>query len=928
MNKKRIKLALIDGNALIHRGFHALPPLTTSQGELVNAVYGFTMILLKALEELKPTHIAVTFDRKGKTFRHKMYKDYKARREAAPNELYKQIPRVQEIVTAFNMPIYSMKGYEADDFIGTLSKTCHVPNVIVTGDNDALQLVDDDTQVYTLRRGFKDTIIYDEKKVENKFNGLKPDQLIDYKGLAGDSSDNIPGVQGVGEKTAIKLLLKFGTLEKLYEAIKQPDFADKNKKQKLIRPKTLETLLAQEKQAFLSKKLGTIVTDMKVNFNLADAELKDFDIDKVVKLFQELEFRNLLNKIPEPRQIKAGPTAQASLFDKKKVAEKFSLQDKCQTHGVKYHLLEDHQEIRTFLDKLAKTKTFAVDTETTSLRPLEAKLIGISFALKEKEAYYLANFLDLPADLQKQTKDILENKNIKKIAHNFKYDYIIFKNHGINLQNVWFDTMVASYLLESNSRRHSLDDLAFKEFSYKMVSFSDLVGTGKDKKDITEVNKEKLAFYASEDADMTLKLNHLFIDRFKEEKKLEKLFFDIEMPLVIVLSEMEIAGIKVDKKKLEKLSKEFGQYIVDLTQQIYELAGTKAFNINSTQQLSEILFKTLKIPVKGLKKTQKGVSTAASELAKIRQAHPIVTLIEQYRELAKLQNTYVDTLPKLVNNKTGRIHTSFNQTITATGRLSSSDPNLQNIPIRSKFGTKIREAFVADKDQKLISADYSQIDLRVVASISKDPEMTKAFKNGEDIHGRTAALVFGKKQSEVSKKERNFAKTINFGVLYGMSAFGLSQTLNIAPADAQEYIDTYYQKHPGIKEYADKTIAFARKNGYVETLVGRRRYLPELQSSTGPLVKAGERIAINMPVQGTSADIIKIAMNNIYQEMIDKKLPLKMLLQIHDELIFEVPQKEVAAMSKLVQKRMEEAFTLNVPLKVEVCSGDNWGELK
>lgn len=925
MSKSRLKLVLIDGNALLHRGFHALPPLTTSQGELVNAVYGFTLMFLKALEELKPTHAAVCFDRKEKTFRHKLYTDYKGQREAAPKELYRQIPRVKEIIRAFKMPIFSMKGYEADDFIGTISKKCGVPNVIVTGDNDALQLVDADTKVYTLRRGFKDTILYDETKVKNKYDGLTPSQLTDYKGLAGDASDNIPGVKGVGEKTAIKLLKEFGSLEKLYESIKKKDFAKKNAKAKIIKPRILEKLLVSEKSAFLSKKLGTVVTDINLDFKLAEAKIQNYDENEVLKVFRALEFKNLLAKIPSSPQEKTAQ--QGSLFAKKETAE-FSLAEKNQTNKVRYSLLQETSAIKNFLAELEKQPIIALDTETTSLLPLEAKLVGISFCFKEGEASYLHDFLKMPLEVKEKVRAILKNPRIKKIGQNVKYDYLVLKNHGYLVNNLSFDTMVASYLLDATERRHSLDDLAFKELGYKMMSYDELVGTGRERKKITEVPVKKLTFYTCEDVDYTWRLAKIFQAKFSKEPRLKELFFEIEMPLVLVLAHMEEAGIKIEAAKLKKLSVEFGADLKFLARQIYDLAGTKAFNINSTGQLSKILFEKLHLPIRGLKKTQSGISTAASELAKIRFAHPIVALIEQQRELAKLKNTYLDTLPSLINPKTGRVHTSFNQTVTATGRLSSSDPNLQNIPTRTAFGQKIRSAFVAPKGQKLISADYSQIDLRVVASLSGDAAMIQAFKEDQDVHAYTASLVFQKKIETITRKERNFAKTINFGVLYGMSAFSLAQNLGIPREEAQNFIDRYFEKHSGIKKYIENTLIFARQKGYVETLVGRRRYLPELKSKTGPLVRAGERIAVNMPVQGTSADIIKIAMNKIYAAIIKENLPLNMLLQIHDELIFEAPEKQTTSFLKLIQEKMEKAFKLKVPLKVTTGFGANWGELK
>ncbi|MBU1119573.1 DNA polymerase I [Patescibacteria group bacterium] len=927
MAKKRIKLVLIDGNALVHRGFHALPPLTTSKGEMVNGVYGFTTTMLKAFQELKPTHVAVAFDRKGDTFRHKIFKDYKGKREAAPTELYRQFPRVKEIVKAFNIPIYSMKGYEADDFIGTLSKTCNVPNVIVTGDNDALQLVDSNTNVYTLRRGIKDTVLYDTKKVINKYNGLKPDQLVDFKGLAGDASDNIPGVTGIGEKTAITLLNHFGTLENLYKEIKKPGFATKNKKEKLVRPKALENLLEQEEQAFLSKRLGTIITDIRIDFDLTACELKDYDPETVINLFRELEFKQLLAKIPEYKPPTSG---QRTLFDKPKETGPFSLKKTCQRNNVAYTHVKggDNAPAQKLLSSLEKQKLITIDTETTSLHPMEATLLGISFCIRKGEATYLSDISRLSASHKKRLKNILASKTIHKIGHNIKYDFIILENAGFPLSGIKFDTMIAAYLLLPGIRRYNLDDLVFQELSYKMMTYSDLVGTGKNKKALTDVEEEKLAFYAAEDADMTFRLFKLYKKQFIKEKKLEKLFKTIEMPLIYVLASMEMHGIKVNASILKKLSKEFGKNIVGLAKEIYKLAGTSAFNINSTQQLSKILFDTLKLPIQGIKKTQTGYSTASSELQKLHKAHPIIGCIEEYRELTKLKNTYIDTLPDLINPKTGRIHTSFNQTVTATGRLSSSDPNLQNIPVRSHFGTKIRKAFVSDKGKIFISADYSQIDLRVVAHIAQDKEMIKAFRENQDIHTYTASLMFDKKQSNVTPEERDTAKTINFGIIYGMSPYGLATRMGITFDDAREFITRYFERYTGIKDYMNDIVADARLKGYVETLTGRRRNLPELQAQSGPVVSAGERIAINMPVQGTAADIIKIAMRDIFELTKKENLKMAMVLQIHDELVFEADESKVQELQPIIKEKMETAFKLDVPLTVNMGTGKNWGALK
>lgn len=931
MKKQSTKLVLIDGYALLYRGFHALPELTTSKGELINAVYGFTTIMLKALEELKPTHVAVCLDRKGPTFRHKLYEEYKGTRSKAPDELHKQIPRLKEVIEAFNIPMYSMKGYEADDFIGTISKTCGVPNVIVTGDRDALQLVDKDTGVYTLGRGIKDTIVYNEDMVREKYDGLSPDQLVDYKGLAGDSSDNIPGVSGIGDKTAIKLLNEFGSLDNLYKEIKKAGFEERNKTEKLIRLKALQNLLEQEENAFLSRRLGRIVTDISINFNLEDARMKDYDKEKVLSVFKELEFKNLLNKIPEAQA--KSPTGQRSLFDKNAPAAKFSLEATNNENGVTYHLVKNDNELKRLLKKLKDKKEIAVDCETTSLNAIEAEVVGISIAFKEKDAYYIAYPSNFSTDLVRELKDILEDEKVGKIGHNIKYDIIALKNAGFEIKGVSFDTMIASYLHDSTNRRYKLDDLVFQELGYKMMSYDDLTGTGRKRKLITEVSEEKLTFYAAEDADFTLRLYNLVKKNLKDEKRIQKLLDTIEMPLIDVLVDMEINGILVNPDILKKLSTHFAKELNKITAEIYKLAGTADFNIASTQQLSKILFEKLQLPTRGIKKTTRGYSTAASELEKLKNEHPIIELIEKFRELSKLKSTYVDALPKMITEKTNRIHTSFNQVGAATGRLASTDPNLQNIPIRSEYGNEIRSAFVAEKGKKLIAADYSQIDLRVIASIANDTAMIESFKNNKDIHASTASRIFGKNIEDISANERSAAKAINFGVIYGMSAFGLSQNLKISREEAKDYIDTYFERHPGIQKYMQDVVLQAEKDGFVETLAGRKRHMPELTARNAMVRKSGERIAINMPVQGTSADIIKIAMNTLFEEIKDND-KIKPLLQIHDELIFEVDESFAEKAEKLVKRHMEAVSesklikNLSVPLVVNTSIGNHWGELK
>ncbi len=917
MPKSKDKLVLIDGNALIHRAFHALPPLTTSKGEIVNAIFGFTSILLRALKDLKPEYIAVAFDTKKKTFRDKLYKEYKATRAKAPQELYDQIPRVHEVVKTFNIPAFGVDGYEADDVIGTVSKIAEkkgVETVIVTGDKDTLQLVDKDTKVYTPKKGMSDSILYDPKMVKNKFD-ITPDQLIDYKGLAGDSSDNIPGVPGVGDKTATSLLRDFKNIENLYK-----ELHSKNPSAKIQKlPDCLKKkLLDNEDQAKLSKKLATIVCDVPLKFELKKCIVRDYDRAKVVKLFQELGFKSLLARLPEAREAVAGE--QSVMFQ---TEEKISSMKK---GNMKYELIDSGPKLSSLVKELKKISSFAIDTETTSERVMEAELVGVSVSFKKGEAYYIP-----AAVLDKEGKDLVKiigDEKIKKIGQNMKFDYLALKNHGIEMRGLYFDTMIASYLLNSGSRRHNLNDMVFTEFGYEMMPFDDLVGKGKDKKKITEVSLDRLTFYAAEDADYTWQLYEVFKKKLKREKALEKLFYDIEMPLILVLAVMEENGIKVDIKFLKGLSVDFSKDIDKLTYEIYKIAGTSDFNINSTQQLSKILFEKLKIDTGGIKRTTTGYSTASSELDKLKKKHKIIPLIEKYREYKKLKSTYIDALPKLVNKKTKRLHTSFNQTVTATGRLSSSNPNLQNIPIRTELGRHIRRAFIADRGYNLLSADYSQIDLRVVAHISGDNMMLTAFKRDEDIHARTAALVFGKDIKKITPDDRRVAKTVNFGVVYGMGAYGLARTLGMGVVEAQDFIDGYFKTYPGLRRYTEETIRDAKKRGYVETLLGRRRYLPDLKVAQ-PMVRAtAERMAINMPVQGTAADIIKIAMNNLSAKDLIQTEDCLMLIQVHDELLFEIKDDKLDKLSKEIEKIMSSAYKLIIPLKVDLKAGKNWEEMK
>ncbi|OGF33506.1 DNA polymerase I [Candidatus Falkowbacteria bacterium RIFOXYC2_FULL_36_12] len=922
MSKKK-KFVIFDGNAVVHRAFHALPPLKTKDGRLVNAVFGFTSILLKAMKELKPDYIAVTFDLKGKTFRHEKFAEYKATRVKQADELYEQFPIVKDVVRAFNINIYEKQGFEADDLIGTLCDKKQVnrddvTSVIVTGDMDTLQLVDDNTEVFTLRKGMTDTVIYDEKAVKEKFDGLGPDQMIDYKALRGDPSDNIPGVKGIGEKTAIELLKQFGSLEKLYKEIKQESKKTINQ----IKERVRNLLIEHEKDAFMSQDLARIRRDVKVKFNLEDNKVKDYDKKKILELFSELQFNSLLSRLPEQEG------GQKDLFGKVDIVSEVEYTG---DRG-EYKLIDNEIAFAKFLGELKQQKVFCFDTETDSLDAMNAKLLGISFCWKEGEAYYVSygftKITDTTDDNNwlKKLKPIFEDEKVKKVAHNMKFDAKQLKLNGIEMKGFYFDTMIASYLLNSGSRQHGLDALALEELRHEMIPIKALIGEGKKAISLAEVDVAKVAEYSGEDADFTWRLYKKFEPRLKKEN-LYKLFETIEMPLVQVLLEMEVNGIKLDVDHLMKVGKKVDARIIILEKEIQELAGME-FNVSSPKQLAEILFEKLEIPTHGLKKTKTGISTAAPELEKLRGQHKIIDLISEYRELTKLKSTYIDALPKMIDKKTGRIHTNFNQAITATGRLSSSDPNLQNIPIRTELGREMRKAFVSDRGNKLIAADYSQIELRVVACLAKDQNMMEVFKQGKDIHSATAAKIFDVEEKDVTKDMRRKAKEVNFGVLYGLGSRGLAQRTGITTAEAQEFIQKYFDNYKKVKEYTEEMVEMARKTQLAETMFGRVRHLPDINASMPMLRAAAERIAVNMPIQGTAADLMKIAMIEVYKELKKISPESKMLLQVHDELVIETPNKEVKKVAKVIDEKMEKIHKLAVPIKVDIEVGGNWDEME
>ncbi len=937
------KILIIDGNAIIHRSFHALPPtIKTKNGEIVNAVYGFASVLMKSINDFKPDYIALTLDKKGPTFRHKKYKKYKAHRKKAPDELYMQFPKIKKLATAFNIPIFEKSGYEADDLIGSIAtrikkEESKIKNIIITGDMDLLQLINESTEVYKLGRGIGEGIVFDAEATKNKYS-ISPEQIIDYKALRGDASDNIPGVPGVGDKTAISLLDNYQTLENLYTYLE-----NKTDEELKIKPRIINLLKKHKDDAFLSKDLATIKCDVDFEFNFKKTKFGDFDKDKVLEYFSELEFTSL---VPRLNNLNFGISSKLNT-DTEKYENKFERN----LDLFNYQIINTEKEFESFLTKLGKQKKFTFDTETTGIDPLTCKLRGVSFSWEEGVAYYInldnknsdqqkntctqASLFDTPCtthDLRQVThkwinklKPIFENESIKKNAHNMKYDLRVLKNNGINLKGIYFDTIIASYLLNPGSRQHGIDPLAFSYFNFEKINKDDLLGKGKDKATYANVDSKKLGIYSCEDADFTNRLIKP-LNKKLQSQNFSKLFNDIELPLICTLTEMEENGISLDVAYLKTISIKLNTELKQLEKKIHALADSN-FNVRSTKQLKEILFEKLAIPTKGIKKTKTGFSTAFDELEKIKDQHRIIPLIQAFRELAKLTSTYIDALPELINKNTKRVHSNFNQTVTATGRLSSSNPNLQNIPTSSDIGKNIRKAFVAQKGYKLLAIDYSQIELRIAAHLSGDKKMIEAFKTGADIHTQTAAEINKVTPAEVTKEMRRNAKAINFGVLYGQGPRGLSKAAGITFKEAQQFIADYFESFAGIKNFINNTIESAKKEEVVTTMFGRARKVPEINSNTPMIKKAAERIAVNMPVQGTAADIMKMAMTEVYKS-IKNSNNIKLLLHVHDELVLEVKESEVEKYSKRIVNIMENIIKLNVPLIADVKVGDNWGEME
>jgi len=911
------KLFLIDAYALIFRAYFSFSknPRINSKGINTSAAFGFTNTLLDVLNKEKPTHVVVAFDPPGGS---KQRKDdffaYKAHRESTPEDILSNIVWIKQILESLNIPIVQVDGYEADDVIGTLVKIAELQgfqSYMVTPDKDFAQLITEQTKMYRLPRKNEGAKIWGEAQACEYFDINSVNQVVDYLALMGDASDNVPGMPGVGPKTASKLLKEYGTIETIFQ------HADE------LKGKQKEIFQTHQQQGLLSKKLVTIITDVPIKFDEQQFKRQPFNHEKIQEVFAELEFKLLLRRI-------LGDTPNPNLFEQNEIENINKTIEITQFDSSikKYTLVDNKTERYNLFKKLLQQEEVCFDTETTSLDALNADLVGISFSFKEHEAFYVcvpSDFMQA-REIVEEFKPFFESKDITKIAHNIKYDLKVLSRYGINVAEPIFDTMIAHYLIDSETR-HNMDFLAEKYLKYQTISIEELIGKkGKNQGNMADLPPKEILNYACEDADVTLQLKHVFQQEITKNTYLKTLFEDIEIPLVEVLVAMEKEGVAINKDFLHAYSKKLGNKLNDLESEIKELANSD-FNLNSPKQLGEILYEKLQLSEKP-KKTKTGqYATSEEVLQSLTDKHAIIPKILEYREYKKLQSTYVDPLPLLCDINDKRIHTQFMQTVTTTGRLSSNNPNLQNIPIRTEAGRAIRAAFIArNTDFVLMSADYSQIELRVIAAISRDKNMLDAFESGEDIHRATASKVYGISLNEVTREQRSAAKAVNFGIIYGQSAFGLSQNLKISRSDAQQIIDSYFQQYPSIQQYMQETISKAKENGYVETICGRKRYLPDIRSANASVRGFAERNAINSPIQGSAADIIKLAMIKVYNEMKNHQLKSNILLQVHDELVFDVHKSEVDIMTELVKTNMENPakLSIEIPLKVEIGIGENW----
>jgi DNA polymerase-1 len=927
------KLFLLDAMALIYRAYFAFSrnPRVNSKGMNTSAILGFANVLMEVIKKEDPTHLVVCSDAFAQTQRQTDFTAYKANREDTPEDIVSSIPYIKKLVDGFNIPFLELAGYEADDIIGTIAKRAEQEGFTVymmTPDKDFGQLVSENIFMYKPARMGNDVEIWGVKEVCERFAIQKPEQVIDILGLWGDASDNIPGVPGIGEKKAKKLIAEFGSIENILNNL--DDVAEKRSR---------ESLREHEQQALMSKSLATIILDVPVDWDEEAFKRKKPDPEKLLPLFEELEFRtygkrvfeHIKEEAPEVLPSKEKMQGQMDMFagtdafeDPAELAQKRA--DSLMAEN-DYNLVDSDEEIKSLVSQLSKAGAFCFDTETTSLDIRDAQLVGVSFCMKPGQAWYIP----FPEDQEEATKraallkELMENQDVEKTGQNIKFDIGILKNYDINVQGKLFDTMLAHYLLQPDMR-HNMDVLSETYLNHKPLSIESLIGKkGKNQGSMRDVDLDKITAYACEDADITQQLREVFEPEL-DKMGLKSLFYDLETPLIYVLADMESRGVQLDIKTLEDYSVMLQNEIEKIETAIYELAGVK-FNIGSPKQLGQILFDKLKIVEKAKKTKTKQYSTSEDVLSKLADKHEIVSKILDYRSLTKLKSTYVDAFPKLISKKTGRLHASFNQTVAATGRLSSNNPNLQNIPIRTEQGREIRKAFVpADEDHVLLAADYSQIELRIIASLSKDEAMIDAFKQGHDIHAATASKVFGVELDKVDRDMRRKAKTVNFGIVYGISAFGLADRLNIPRDEAAFIIKSYFSQYPGIKKYMDQTIAFAKEHGYVETILKRRRYLPDINSGNGAVRGYAERNAINSPIQGSAADMIKLAMIQIYKDMKEKNLRSAMILQVHDELVFDAHKDELDQLKIIVEKGMKSAMKLDVDLEIDMNTGANWLE--
>jgi DNA polymerase-1 len=887
------KLFLIDGNSLLYRSYYAIQRLSTSKGFPTNAIYGFINTLRKIVEQEKPHYLGIVFDTGKPTIRHQMFKAYKARRKPMPEDLIPQVPVLKKVIRAMNIPLFQHENYEADDVLGSLAQKAEakrIPAVIVSTDKDLLQLVDEGTAVFNPAK----EVYLNEAKVKEIF-GVAPSQVVDVLSLWGDPTDNVPGVPGIGEKTSKQLINQFGSLENLLHRLSE-----------VKNPRLREKIEQNREQLELSRQLVTIERNLDVPFNLDDFTLSPPNTGELAALFQELEFTSLL----------------AELVKKPEEAEK------------DYRAILDEPELRGLVNRIRQAGFVSLDTETDSVLPTRAHLVGMSFALKTGEAFYLPlshDYAGAPAQIPKSTaygilKEALADPGIRKIGQNIKYDYIVLKREGLELRGIDQDTMVLSYLLEPNWGKHNLEKLALAYLQTQATPYEEVAGKGKNAVTMNEVPLEKVVPYACQDADFALELSERLWPKVTEQK-LDRLYRELEQPLIELLAEMEIWGVKVERRALEELSAELGSELQTLEKKIFALSGGE-FNLNSPQQLADVLFHKIQLQPSRKTRITKRYSTSLDILQELAPLHPLAQYALEFRQMAKLKSTYADALPLLINPETGRLHTSYNQTVTSTGRLSSSDPNLQNIPMRGQMGQRFRRAFVPEAEHLLLAADYSQIELRVLAHLSQDPALIETFVADRDIHEETARQVFGEGLPQLKDELRRKAKIINFSIIYGTSAFSLAKELGTTQRDAQDFIDRYFSQHPKVGEFLEATVRRAKEKGFTETLYGRVRQVPELKQKDRMTQQAGRRIALNAPIQGSAADLMKKAMIDIWREFRDRRLHTKIILQVHDELVFEVPAEETRLVEGLVRDKMEHVYPLSIPLKAHLGWGKSWADAK